>query len=323
MLKKIIFPILFIAVFSSCQKEDKIEKEIAKIPISFQVERFDQKFAEASPQDLSTLKKNYPFLFPKQYGDSIWIDKMNDSIQQEIDHEVTKKYPNFDKEKTELHGLFQHLKYYFSDFKTPRVITVTTDVDYRNSVILTDSLLLIGLDNYLGKEHRFYYGIQRYIAKNFIPSQIVPTVARRYAKKYIPQPKGRDFLDDMVYYGKIKYFEQKMLPNFSTADIMGYTTEELHWAEENERQIWGYFIEKSLLYKTSGSEMQRRFFEIGPFTKFGLNLDSKSPAQLGQYIGWKIVEQYAEKHENVPLPELLKMNNEMIYKESNYKPKQQ
>ena len=37
---------------------------------------------------------------------------------------------------------------YDSEYKIPRLITLTTDVDYRKKIILTDSLLLIGLDNY-------------------------------------------------------------------------------------------------------------------------------------------------------------------------------
>lgn len=319
MTKKIFFGILFIGLIISCQKEDKKEKEISQIPISFHVERFDQQFAKATPEDLPELTKQYPFLFPKRINQSIWIEKMSDSIQQEINNEVTKKFPDFDTEKEDLHKLFQHMKFYYPSFKTPRVITLTSDVDYRHSVVVTDSLVLIGLDNYLGEDHKFYRGIQRYFSKTFIPSQIVPDVARKYAKNHVPKPDKRSLLAYMVYYGKIKYFEKLMLPDRPESDIMSYTTDEMDWADENEREIWGYFVESDLLYKTS-PDLRKRFFDLGPFTKFGLQLDNESPSQLGKFIGLRIVEQFIEKHKDVTLQELLQIENETIFNESNYKP---
>ncbi|HLS30276.1 MAG TPA: gliding motility lipoprotein GldB [Flavobacteriaceae bacterium] len=321
MLKKITFLSLIFVLFIACKQEDKIEKEIAQIPISFEVERFDEKFANLEPENLQDLKSEYPFLFPEQYHDSIWLNVLNDTIQHEINREVAKAFPEFSEEKEELHDLFQHLKYYFPEFEPPRVITITANVDYRNSVILSDGILLIGLDTYLGKEHEFYYGIQKYFVKNFIKSQIAPDVAREYAEKYIPRPTERELIAYMVYYGKIQYFKEKMLPHNSKASIIGYTDEEMEWAEENEREIWGYFVGQRLLYDTD-PDLRRKFLDVGPFTRFGLQLDNESPPQLGQYIGWQIVKQYAEENKNISLSELIKIDNETIFKESNYKPKQ-
>lgn len=321
MLKKIIFAGLFLCCFISCQNEGKTEQEIAKISISFNVERFDQKFAEATPKQLPELKENYPFLFPKRFPDSVWVNKMQDTIQLELNTEVAKVFPDFTSEKQKLHALFQHLKYYFPQFETPRVITITSDVDYRHNVVLSDSVLLIALDTYLGKDHRFYHGIQRYFTKNFRKEEILPDVAKQYAKKYIPRSQKRSLIAHMVYYGKIFYLEDKLMPQISAADKIGYTPEEMQWAKTNESQIWSYFIERDMLYETS-IDLRKRFLDVGPFTKFGLNLDSQSPSELGRYIGWQIVKQYVDKNSGMGLHELLNMDGEEIFKKSNYKPKQ-
>lgn len=321
MLKKITFLSLFFVLLIACKQESKIEKEIAQIPISFEIERFDEKFANLQPENLPELKSEYPLLFPEQYHDSIWLGVLKDTVQLEINREVAKAFPDFLKEKEELHDLFQHLKYYFPDFKTPRVITITANVDYRNSVILADNLLLISLDTYLGKDHYFYYGIERYFVKNFIKSQIAPDVVQNYAEKYIPRPTERELLDYMIYYGKIQYFKEKMLPENSKANIIGYTEEEMEWAGENEREIWGFFVEQRLLYETD-PDLRRKFLDVGPFTRFGLQLDNESPAQLGQYLGWQIVKQYVDKNKDISLSDLIELDNETIFKESNYKPKQ-
>ena len=63
------------------------------------------------------------------------------------------------------------------------MITVTSNVDYNNRVILADSLLLIGLDSYLGPEHRFYQDFQRYIAKRLDAQYLISDAAEEFAKK--------------------------------------------------------------------------------------------------------------------------------------------
>lgn len=321
MLKKIAFFGLIVYLLASCKQTDKIEKEIAEIPIDFRTERFDKAFAAAGPDDLTKLKAEFPMFFPADEPDSIWRNLLTDSLQIELRNEVMKAYPDIDQLREELTGLFQHLKYYFPHFKTPKLITLTSEIDYMNRVIVTDSLLLISLDNYLGAEHEFYGGIQKYFTKNFTRNRILPDVAEAYAEKFVPRPGGRTFLDYMVYYGKLHYFQEKMLPQLPPEYMMGYTEDQIDWAAANERQIWGYFIENELLYQTD-SDLHRKFLDPGPFTRFGLELDSESPPQLGQYIGWQIVRQYAEKHKKSGLLYLLKMDNESLFKDSNYKPKQ-
>ncbi|MFK7811858.1 MAG: gliding motility lipoprotein GldB, partial [Maribacter sp.] len=176
-MKTPIFIVLLISlVFFGCNDTDKVSEEIAKIPVVLKISRFDREFAEVKPVGLPKLKKNYPFLFPAQYPDSIWEAKLKDTIQIELFDEVGKSFPDFDNETQELTTLYQHIKYYFPETNVPNVITLTSEVDYNNRVILADTLLLIGLDNYLGPEHRFYIDIQKYISaaldKKYITSDV-------------------------------------------------------------------------------------------------------------------------------------------------------
>src|SRR5690606_36724675 len=169
----------------SCKKEDKLEKEIANIGTQVNIERFDNLFSKSSQNDLKALQTAYPFMFSNKYDDTFWIDKMHDTLQQELFFEVEKAFPNMDGTKREIESLFNHLKYYFPDFKTPRIITTTSDVDYRNKVIVTDTIVIISLDTYLGSDHEFYQGIQHYIAADMNKEQIVVDMADAYARTYI------------------------------------------------------------------------------------------------------------------------------------------
>ena len=316
-MKKVSIYFLIVMSMLACEKESKIEKEIAKIDVNFETERFDRFFGEATPETLPKLMNAYPFMFSKKYPDSLWIAKLSDTLQKQLYSEVDKTFGDFS-EEDEITLLFQHLSYHNKQFKAPRVITATSNVDYRNKVIVTDSILLIALDTYLGSEHEFYGDISRYITQNFKSEMIVSDIAEAYAKTYIYQGQRNTFLDDMIYFGKILYFKDVMTPFKTDANKIGYTQEQLSWAEANESNIWRYFVENELLYSTN-PKLAGRFINPGPFSKFNLEFDNESPGRIAQYIGWQIVRAYA-KNNDVAFNDLLAKDAEDIFKNSRFKP---
>lgn len=311
--------ILVLIITFSCENQSKVEKEIEKINVDFEVERFDQKFASVTPENLPQLKADNPFLFPERFPDSVWIQKINDTIQQEINEEIAAEFPNFSSEEDQLHSLFQHIKYYFPSFEAPTVITITSEVDYKNKVLLTPEYLFIALDTYLGKGHGFYIGIQEFLKKNFERNQILPDAAAEFAKEKVPMPEEKTFLAHMLYYGKILYLKDLWLPETADHEKIGYTAEELAWAGQNETQIWRYFVEKEVIFD-SDTQLYSRFLYPAPFSKFYLELDSEAPAMLGQYIGWKIVREYMDEYE-VGVQEMLQTDAATIFQKAKYKPK--
>lgn len=318
-MKKLIVLLIVVLGFFSCKQDKKIDSTIANIKIEFTVERFDKIFAESNPKDLPKLKQAFPFLFSERFSDSIWIDRMKDTLQQQLFEETNKVFKYFNDEKREIIQLFQHIKYHFPEFKTPRVITVTSDVDYRNKAIVTDSIVLISLDTYLGVNHEFYDAIQQYIKQNFKASQITPDLAAEYAKKYAYQQTKKTFLEEMIYFGKLLYFKDAVLPLKSDAEKIGYTQDQFDWALANESEIWRHFVENELLYSTD-SKLPSRFINPAPFSKFYLDLDNESPGRLGQYIGWQIVRAYM-KNNDVSLSKMLIANTNDIFRQSKFKPR--
>ena len=312
--------LIFIVIFCfSCESEDQLEKEIAAIPMEVTVERFDQLFAKANESDLEGLKRDYPFMFSKRYHDSIWINRMKDTLQIQLNEEVNKVFPRFEKETEEIEGLFKHLIYYDSAFKKPRVVTMISDVDHRSKVVVTDTITLIGVDTYLGEDHEFYVNFYDYIKQNMKPSQILPDLTAEYAKKYIFQTKRKTLLEEMVYFGKQLYFKDLMIPSYSDAEKIGYTTEQLQWARDNEEYIWQHFVENQMLFDTN-PKLASRFINPAPFSKFNLELDRESPGRLGQYIGWQIVRAYMKNNE-VSFKELMQEDATEIFNKSKFKPK--
>lgn len=311
---------LITALFFSCNENDKVVEEVEKIPMNLKISRFDQELAAVSVDDFPELKKKYSYLFPEQYHDSIWIQKLEDTLQIELLSEVDKAFPDFEEEKNDLESLFRYIKYYFPKINGPKVVTMSSNVDYQNRIILTDSLLLIGLDNYLGPDHKFYEGKQRYIAAGLDKKFLMSDVAGAFATKILNYPTERTFLAKSIYYGKELYLKDKLLPHATDAQKIGYSQEQFDWAVANEEQVWRYFVERELLYSTD-NKLEQRFLDLGPFSKFGLELiDNESPSKLGRYLGWKIVRAYMNKND-LTLQQLLHVPAEEIFRKSNYKPK--
>jgi len=315
----IVFLILGLSLLLSCQDEPQVKPEIAQIELDVDVIRFDSIFAKAQFQDLNQLKSSYSFMFQNSVPDSLWQMKMRDSLQNQINKEVLTTFSDFSQYQDEITLFFKHLKYYFPNQPIPRVITIAEYVDYKSKVVLNNDLLYISLDNYLGQDHKFYKGFQSYISELQKPEQILPDIAEVYANRITNFPKSRTFLSQMVYEGKKLYVKSQLLPWVEQHQLIGYSKDDFQWAIEQEYMIWQYFVERDLLY-SSESDLRRRFISPGPFTKFYLKIDNKTPPRLGQYIGWQIVRAYAEKNPDKTLDEIIEISEQDLFNQSNYKP---
>ena len=308
--KKILI-ILFFFVYVSCDK--KVSFKDKKI----EVVRFEKLFYNSDSADLNQIKNKYPFFFPDSYHDSVWLNRLQDPIQLEIFNEITMQYDSVIFLETGFFKFFKRHKELVDKFTTPKVITVNTDIDYRNKVILADSLLLIGLDNYLGPNHKFYDGIPEYIKEDFTIPGIFSDVAEKFAFSNIPRIEFYTFLDKIIYYGKVLYYKDFTL-DIEDRYKIGYSKVKMKWAKENEYFVWTYFIENNILFNPDNNLMNQFIFDA-PFSKFYLEIDNESSEKIGKYIGWQIVKSYMNNND-VSLTELLKTSPTDIYNKSKYKP---
>lgn len=306
-----------ILIFVSCT-ENKKEKEIRQIPVNMDVTRFDSLFFQTPVNQLPTLAKQFPYLFPPEVSDTTWTSKRTDELQLELYDEVSKTFGDFSEQKKDLKSIFQHITYYFPKFSAPKILTLTSDVDYHSRVIYADTLVVIGLDNYLGANHKFYEGIAEYIRFSFDKKYLSTDVALAISEVMIPRERNLTFLDAMIYEGKRLYLAQKFLPNTSEVILLKYPREKYDWAMANESEIWRYFIQNQLLYNTDKKTLDR-FINLAPFSKFYMEHDSESPGAIGRFIGLHIVNSFMKKHPD-NLEKLLRIKSEELFIQANYKP---
>ena len=309
--KCIIFLIILFIV--SCAETKDPSKNLLKI------ERFEKVFYESDTSSIDQVKEIYPFFFPSNFSDEIWFRRLNDPIQREIYNEILYQYDDISSLQIQITKFFKNNDKYFDSIRKPRLITVNTDVDYRNRIILADSILLIGLDNYLGFDHRFYEGIPNYIKEDLNQQNIISDIASQYAKKLIPSSDDYTFLDKIIYHGKVLYYKDIILDEVPDNYKIGYSQKKINWAIENEYFIWTYFIENEILFDPD-NKLNSRFINNAPFSKFYLENDKDSSEMIGKFIGWQIVKSFM-KNNKISFKEMIALKPIDIYNKSKYKPK--
>jgi hypothetical protein len=311
----------FAKAISSCADDSRIKEEIAAIEVGFEVIPFHQIFSEANPADLDELKQTFPQFFPQRVPDSVWMGKMlgRDTIQNVLEEAVASSGPSTQMIAEQAKDVFKHVKYYFPDFEPMDVVTIISEVDYRYRMVASRDFLVIGIDNYLGRDHELYQGIYPYVAYDLDPENLSADMAGELAQLFVNQRQDRIFLDQLIAEGKVHFLQTKFAPQASKAAIFRFTPEKYVFVEANEDQIWRYFVDKELLY-SSDPQLPNRFIRPAPFSKFYLEIDNRTPGGVARYIGYRIIEDFMQNND-VSLDEMLNLPAETILKESGYKPK--
>lgn len=319
-MKKFLVLALVCFALGSCKKNNKIQDEAEEMKVSIEIERYDKAFFESKPADLPKLKQQFPYFFPETVSDAALLEKMTNPLWRQLYAEVEKRYDNFDLEKEGLEDLFKYIKYYYPKTQIPKVVTVIQDMDpeYKTIYSPEKNMLIISLELYLGKEHKFYE-YPEYLKKTFEPSQMMPDVVDAFSFYKIKPPTDREFLSQMIYAGKKLYMKDVLLPKTSDAEKICYSPEEIKWCEENDENMWRFIIEEKLLYDTNPM-LVTKLIAPGPFSKFGLDSDNQTPARVATWIGWQIVRNFMDNNSDVSMQQMMLMDAKEIFQKSKYKP---
>lgn len=314
-----LFFLLIISVFTivSCKKDEK-KIDVSTLKSNVEVIRFDQLFSAADTTTFPKLKAKFPFLFPSNLQDHEWLAHKNDTLFQTLYRDAQETFGDFDKQTKGFENLFKHVKHYYPTFKEPKIITLISILDYDSQVIYADSLLLISLDTYLGKDKYYYGEYPNYLRYKLQPNRLIIDAAHKIAEETVPKIPFSVFIERIVTLGKIEYATQLFLPNTTEGDILGIDPKHMEWLFNNEYYIWQYFMEKEYIY-SADKDLVRRFIDPAPFSKFYIETDTESPGQVGIWLGLQIVKRYMQFNK-VSLSELMATPPMDVFKKSKYKP---
>mgnify|MGYP001159740835 CR=1 FL=1 len=309
-----IFVILISLFFVSCDFENNKKNNVLKKTYDVKFDRFEKKFFQSNDDSLDILIENYPYLFPRQYQISDWIAIKKDSTRKKIFKKSLDVFKDIESIESEIERIFNKTKFYFSEFIPPKIISINNGIDYKYKIVDSDSLILLSLDCYLG-DYLLYKNIPNHISSQMKPDFIKNDLTELISSRYVGVPIDRKFVSKLIYHGKIIYL-MNLISDIPVNQFLGYNKKQTKWIENNEKNVWKYFIENDLLFSTKSS-LDYRFLANAPFSKFGLSIDYESPPMVGKWIGYQIVKSFAK---NKNIFEILSMDNYKLYLNSNYKP---
>ena len=148
------------------------------------------------------------------------------------------KFGDFDDIGGEIENGFRHYKYFFPEKQIPAVYTIITG--FNQSIVVDEGVLAISLDKYLGRDCEIYdrLMVSNYMRQNMHPRMIPSDCMKAWAlTEYPNQDPIDDLIGNMLYNGKIHYFQKCMLPNAHDTLIMGFTKQQADWCEQYEKQM--------------------------------------------------------------------------------------
>ncbi len=332
-MKKLFFLLICsILVFAACQR-NPLKVDLSNTHINFKFQEFgNDLFAIRNNinEQLPVLVQKSPAILPLFSTEVITIGLpedsgfadilgtfINDSLMLQVKSNVDKKIDR-KQIKNQLTDAFRYFTYYFPDKVIPEVFTCISG--FNQSIIMTDSLLGIGLDKYLGSDCDYYsrLGIPRYQQQNMHPAKIVPDAMYAWCMSEFPfEGYGSQLIDKMIYEGKLLYLLDATLPNTPDSLKIGFSQKQLDFCIDRENAMWTYLAEYKMLFSNERMDI-KRYTDDSPYTS---SFTADSPGRTGNWLGWQIVKAYMKKNPSITIPELMQEKDcQKILNYSAYQP---
>jgi len=334
--KYIYFFISCLAIFfSACNSEQETptNPDVSTLKVKVDIQRLDRELLICKDKSdlLNYFKKNERFIIKYFQTTPEDFEKLADNLLPIITNQAFKDFyaqsqqPDFFGNKqleNDFREAFQHLKYYYPDFKEPKICTIFTGFYGQNilsspELIVSDTLIIIGLDYFMGKKGKFLPDIYDYQLRKASPSAIVPQVVLLLSAKYnATNTSNKTLLSDMVWYGKSYVFGHTMMPSKADSLFIGYSDAQLTDSYTFQKDIWAHFIDKKLLYATE-DPIKAKYVGERPSTP---EISASCPGSIGRWLGWRIVGKYFDENEKLTIQELMKETDaQKIFEASKYK----
>lgn len=284
---------------AAAASENAAQTEPAHVAVS----RLDVALARGEMPDSSASAAVLALLEMSRLGNSLNAQAIGDYAAtpavRMFEPEVLKVFPAGDTLKAVSDALGR-MTALIPSLKAPHVYTVVSP--YKQSVVmLGDTTMLLALNHYLGATHPAYRGFADYLTRLKTPGRTAIDAAEAFAAISFPySAKNPTTLSRLLYEGAV--VEAVMQASGADeATMLGYTPDQMKWAEENEAQAWDALLTRKMLFSTDPM-IAERLTQPSPATTL---LNAGSPGRLGRFIGHRIVAAYLEANPSTTLQQLL------------------
>ncbi len=331
-----IFIIFSLLILTSCDT-NRFDVDINQVELDNSFVRLDvelqngsdslEKMKEVHDQLIEKYPQVYTSYFSKilQLGDpsqpsayqnvfAFVNDKMMVEVQQEVSAEFGKDLVG----RQKIQNALKRYSVFFPEDTIPSVAMYNSGFNY--GIYPTSSYIGIGLEWYVGADNE--------LLKRLPPSQFPRYLKEKMQREYLPSDairgyllvkhsdkvEGNTLLSQLVYFGKIAYLMDALMPEEPDYLKYGYTLEQAEWCEANEFNIWKTLVKDELLYVKDRKKINS-YIGNAPYTK---GFSEESPGKLAFFIGKVMVADYMDVHGELSLEEMMSASSSMILKE--YRP---
>ncbi len=342
------FAISFFLALASCNNSND-KPDVSNIKVDVSIARFDKDFFTMDTvrlkESLNGLQQKYP-AFLRLYSE--FLSPINPMVQQQgrtyeeavsvyyatikpLYEAVSRKYGSLDAVDTDLEKGLKYIKHYYPSFKIPAVVASVESFNPDNPQQVSGTTyyhdtLIISLQMFMGKDFVQYDEslYPDYIRRRFTELFIVPNSIRAIANDIYPDTsQSASLIEQMIEKGKQWFLLDKFLPDTPDSLITGYNESQSKFVEKNEGNLWGEFLKNTPDPYTVDQERLKNYLGEAPFTAdMPHDLEGNgTPGNIGQWIGWRIVQKFAEKNAEMSVQEILATPAGKIFQEAKYKPK--
>jgi hypothetical protein len=317
----------------SCNKQKK-SVDVSEINATTKICRLDLELPKCkSLEDVSSLLDANPDFVESFIYYGIFPDKRvmaenflllaQDQKLTELFDEVAKEYSDISDVDVQLESLYKHVKYYFPQFEEPTVYMIMGGFGGFDANYMDEETIIFGMENFLTNKAKYFprrettpFYMHKHFTREKIPSKLSNMLGQFEFSNFDKDDKT--LINAMIYWGKIYYFSEHMLPNTADSVIIEYTADEMARVEGNKKETYGYFAKNDLLFNEEKAAITK-FVAPRPTTN---EIGDKAPGRIGRYLGWEIVRSYMRKNPEVTIEQLMKDSNHgEIFRKAQYKPK--
>ncbi len=320
--------------------------DVSAISVEVKLKQFHTDFfsmdTTAMGKSLENLRTRYPAFLPLFLEHVLGLDEGSfvegsiEYIRQNafLDDEAKRVFPDLSSTSSDFEKAFKYVRYYFPEYRLPELITIVgplnafarTESGELSPNFMGPGFLALSLQFYLGsnfpvyKEEGFIFNVApEYRSRRFDKKYIVADAMKLLTDDLFPEKSGgMGLIEKIVEKGKQWWLLDKLLPYLPDSLKTGYTGSQLKFCDEYEGLIWNTIITNEKDLYTRNPIIIQTYLGEAPTTQV---MPSSSPGNIGQWVGWKIVEKFAENNPDLSVSAIMKTAPEKIFTEAKYKPK--
>lgn len=334
------FIILSVSFIYSCTTDHRTDR--LNPSISTKLVRFEKELMQLDTADISLayqdLYSRFPIFtdlyfdrvmaFPRDLNSRFEEIKMmyRDSIFSKLYLTTAEEFSNMDGIKKELDQTVENYMQVFPEVKAvPNFYTFISSFAYQCFLFndLNNEGIGIGLDMFLGDDFPYHLidpknpAFSSYLSRAFNKAHLAKKVAEVLVEDKLLPPVKSDFLSLMIWSGKKLYLMDQILDFKPDSVVIEYTKDQLAWCKNNEAGIWEYFFDNDLFYETDINKFNKL---ISP-SPFSPGMPEEAPGRTGNYMGWRIVDQFMKKNPDISIQQLIQIQDpQEILTRSKFKP---